>query len=263
MALETDFPERVLALAGVQNFRDYGGYAAQDGRLRTGRLYRSAQHRDADDADLARIAGLDLRAVIDLRGGAEREASPCRRAPDFAARVVFVPGDTAGLAPHLAAAGEATGPAEARAALARGYAEMPFRPNLTAALRLYFEALATEDGPTLVHCAAGKDRTGFAVATFHALMGVHHDDLVADYMLTQLLGRQEARLPAVAASLRKSLGIELGDDAVRELMSVRPEFIDAAFKAIRDRHGDVAAYLGAVADVTPERVRAIRERLVV
>jgi hypothetical protein len=90
---------RNIALAGVPNFRDYGGYACSDGRLKRRMLFRSAQHCDATNADLGRIARIGFADVIDLRGSDERFAAPCRRPEGFSARVHFVDDVTAGLAP--------------------------------------------------------------------------------------------------------------------------------------------------------------------
>ena len=61
---------------GIHNFRDYGGYSAAGGKVRRGVLYRSGQHVAATDEDLAELAALDIRTVIDLRGIAERECPP-------------------------------------------------------------------------------------------------------------------------------------------------------------------------------------------
>lgn len=253
---------RIIACAGIDNFRDYGGYAADGLRLRTGLLYRSAQHRNADAADLVRVAELGLVAVIDLRGEGERSASPCPRPSGFAARVLFVSGDTAGLAPHIAAARDIRDPQQARQAMTAGYADMPFRPRLIAALRLYFQALAFERAPSLVHCAAGKDRTGLAVALLHAALGVHRDDILADYMLTNRTGSSEARFAAGAAVIPGGDGRALPEEAVRVLMSVQPAYIEAAFAAIIDRHGSVGAYLDRELNVTPEQKRRIARNLI-
>ena len=96
---------RVLPLAGVHNFRDYGGYHGADGaRLKTGLLWRSAQHGDASDADLQAIHDLGIAHVIDLRGPSEREMKPCRRHDEFSANVWTYPEETAGLALHSEAA---------------------------------------------------------------------------------------------------------------------------------------------------------------
>ncbi len=79
--------DRILPLEGVGNFRDFGGYATGGGRrIRRGRLYRSAHHAQATDADLEAIAALELAAIVDLRRGEERERMPSRRHEGFAGR---------------------------------------------------------------------------------------------------------------------------------------------------------------------------------
>src|SRR5437764_613427 len=84
--------DRVLALEGIHNFRDFGGYPLTGGgRLARGRLWRSGQHFGATDADLAKVASLGLTAVYDLRSSGERELHPCRRPSDFCARIHFCP----------------------------------------------------------------------------------------------------------------------------------------------------------------------------
>jgi len=156
--------ERVLALEGVHNFRDYGGYATHGGgRVRKGVLWRSGQHFGASEADLERIGRLGLRHVVDLRGTSERERSPCKRSTGFDAKVMFYDGETAGLAPHIEAAGGAVDVVSARRAMLATYEEIAFRPSLTSILRRMFVEALAEEGASLVHCHAGKDRTGIAV----------------------------------------------------------------------------------------------------
>ncbi len=261
MATDCLADRRVLALDGVHNFRDYGGYATPAGRLKMGYLFRSAQHVDATDSDLTAIAALGLATIVDLRGAGERAAAPCRRPQGFAARVFFVDEDTTGLAPHVEAAREAPGAEDARRAMARGYAEMPFRPRMIPILARYFEALATIPGPSLIHCMAGKDRTGLAVALFHAMMGVHRDDIVADYLLTNVAGRTEQRIAAGARRIRASYGEALSESAIRVLMMVEPRYIEAAFAAIDERHGSLDDYLRSELGVTPRRRDAIAARV--
>ena len=261
MATDLLADSRVLPLEGVHNFRDYGGYATPAGRLKAGHLFRSAQHVDATDADLDAIGGLGLAVVIDLRGPGERAAAPCRRPEGFSAPVFFVDEDTTGLAPHVDAARLTPGPDEARRAMMRGYAEMPFRPRMIPILARYFEALATIPGPSLIHCMAGKDRTGLAVALFHAMMGVHRDDIIADYMLTNVAGRAERRIAAGARQIRASYGEGISDPAIRVLMSVDPAYIEAAFAAIDERHGSLDDYLRKELGVTPRRREAIAARV--
>ena len=129
--------ERVLPLAGVHNFRDYGGYAVEGGgRLRDGSLWRSAHHEAATDDDLDALDTLGLETVIDLRGDDEREMHPCRRSENFSARVLFAGGVTAGLAPHLQAAGGTIDVETARDRMIDTYAGMPYRPALVVAAQV-------------------------------------------------------------------------------------------------------------------------------
>ena len=256
--------ERVLPLAGIHNFRDYGGYAVEGGgRLRNGMLWRSAHHQDATDDDLTVVDNLGIETIVDLRGDDERAAHPCRRSTGFSARVLFADGNTAGLAPHLQAAGGTIDNDTARSRMVDVYASMPYRPVLVNTLRLYLSALAEYEAPSLVHCVAGKDRTGFAVAVVHRLLGVHEDDLMQDYLLTNTAGKIEERIAQGGDVIRARYGAEIHDDAIRTLMSVNPIFLDAALATVRRDHGDVASYAEAVLNVTPEMRESLTDKLVV
>lgn len=256
--------ERVLPLAGIHNFRDYGGYAVEGGgRIRGGILWRSAHHQDATDGDLAAIDNLGIETIVDLRGDDERAAHPCRRSAGFSARVLFADGNTAGLAPHLQAAGGTIDNDTARSRMVDVYASMPYRPVLVNTLRLYLSALAEYEAPSLVHCVAGKDRTGFAVAIVHRLLGVHEDDLMQDYLLTNSVGKIEERIAQGGDVIRARYGAEIHDDAIRTLMSVNPIFLDAALTTVRRDHGDIPTYAEAVLNFTPDMRQALTDKLVV
>ena len=248
---------RVLKLDGVHNFRDYGGYPAAGGtRVKSGMLWRSAQHGDASDQDLDQIEALGIATVIDLRGPSERASKPCRRHPNFSAQVFSYPEETAGLALHTEAADGVITAAEARAAMLRLYEGIPFRENLVPMLRCYFEVLLRAEGPSLVHCVAGKDRTGFAVALAQRALGVAHEDIVADYVLTNQAGNIEARIADGATQIRARHGA-ISDDTIRTLMGVEADYLTTAFDRASARHGSLDAYLADVVGIDA----AARERL--
>lgn len=252
---------RILPLEGINNFRDYGHYlVAGGGRVRRGLLWRSGQHVAASDADLEQVAAIRLATVIDLRGDSERQANPCRRHPDFAAQVLTCDGETAGLASHIDAGAGVLTEGDARAAMRRLYAEMPYRPNLVGVLCAYFAALADCEGPSLIHCFAGKDRTGFAVALTHHILGVHPDDAMEDYLLTNVATRGRG-IPGTAGE-GTSTYARLGEAAARALTGVHASYLDAAHAALRESHGSIDAYLEAVLGVDAARRARIRERLV-
>ncbi len=253
---------RVLPLKAVHNFRDYGHYPASGGRLRGGLLYRSAQHADATPDDLDRISSLELATVIDLRGNHERRHHPCRRPEGFAAEVIFHDGETAGMPPHLQAELANMDEAGMRRATAAIYRNLPMRKGLLEVFGRYFEVLAGRDGASLVHCLAGKDRTGIAVALFHRIMGVHHDDMMADYLLTNSAGDQDARIGAAAKSVRARYG-NLSDDALRVIMGVAPEYLDNAFAAIIEKYGSLENFMEAELGVDAARREVLRQKFVI
>lgn len=249
---------RVLKLDGVHNFRDYGGYDTVDGAaVKRGLLWRSAQHGDASDADLDAIHALGVTTVIDLRGPSERTAKPCRRHEDFAAEVLAHPDETAGLALHTEAADGVVTADEARAAMIRLYDGIAFRPNLVPMLRAYFDVLEKASGPSLVHCVAGKDRTGWAVAMAQHALGIPRDAIMEDYLLTNTAGNIEARIAAGATQIREKHGA-ISDDTIRALMGVDADYLNAAFRAAEERHGDLDRYLEEVLGVDAPRREALR-----
>jgi protein tyrosine/serine phosphatase len=256
---------RVLAMTGIHNFRDYGGYGARNGQLRKGVLWRSGQHSEATTEDLEKVHALQIATVIDLRGDSERAANRCLRHPEFEGSVLFHPGETAsaaGRAAHEEMARDVRTADDARQAMLALYETLPYRPVLVGTYRLYMRTLAEQPSPSLLHCLAGKDRTGVAAALVHALLGVHHDDIVADYLLTNSAGNAEDRIEAGARHVREGFGIRMDDAAVRVLMGVETPFLERAFAAIEARHGSVEAYAEEVLGVTPQVLAAMEANLV-
>lgn len=237
--------ERVLSLQGVHNFRDAGGYALSGGgRMRRRMVWRSGQHHAATDADLDRIAALDLASVFDLRSSRERASHPCRRPPEFSAHVVLCADPETRHAPHVAASKGLRGRTvqSTRDSLARNYARIVFRPELQVMIRNWFAMLGEGQGPSLVNCMAGKDRTGIAVALLHAAIGVHPDDILADYLLTNTAGDVEARIASGAATVRAITG-PLDEAVLRVLMGVEAAYLESAWAAIDERYGSRDTYL--------------------
>lgn len=251
--------DRVLALEGVHNFRDCGGYAVSGGgRLRRGVLWRSGQHHGATDSDLEAIAGLGFASVFDLRTSKERDIYPCRRPHGFAGNVFCCDDPVRADAPHIAAAqttrqrtAEST-----RESLVRNYRGICFRPELQAMMRRYLSRLAEGQGASLINCMAGKDRTGIAVAMLHLSVGVHRDDVIEDYLLTNTAGDPEARIAAGAQTIHAIAG-RLDEKVLRVLMAVEPEYLETAFAAIEEQHGSIDGYLDEALGMDA----AARERL--
>jgi protein tyrosine/serine phosphatase len=248
---------------GIHNLRDYGGYAVPGGgRVRTGVLLRSGQHIEASDADLDLIHALDIRTVIDLRGTSEREGFPCRRHPNFAAHVIAYDGETTNSPPHEGGGGRVVmTPQKARERMLAVYTRMPVNPAMIDIFRCYFKALDESEGASLVHCFAGKDRTGIAASLLLHVLGVHHDDIVAEFLLTNaaptraILERQS--LPRMQAHYGA-----IEPEALHNLMGVLPEYLDTYIAKVTEDHGSLDAYLATTLGVDSARKERLRAKLV-
>ncbi len=251
-----------LPLEGIHNFRDYGGYAIPGGtRVRSGLLFRSGQHMEASDEDLGTLQELDIRTIIDLRGTSERTNFPCKRHPEFKADVLAYDGETSNSPPHEALGGKGMSAELALERMIKVYTRMPVNPAMIDMFTRYFAALAEREGGSLVHCFAGKDRTGIAASLLLYVLGVHRDDITAEFLRTNeapsqhILERQS--LPRMEAHYGT-----IPPDALRNLMGVRPEYIETYFSEIIRDHGSIDTYLAETLGVDDTRKARLRERLV-
>jgi protein-tyrosine phosphatase len=258
-------PARVLPLVGGCNFRDCGGYETADGaRVRWGRLYRSGLLARLSAAAAAQVQALGIRAVCDLRRTTERALHPN---PSFGAEVHRFEWDSEQESSPIRdrAFANSTDAAAVQAAMLTMYERLPF--GLQPRLAGVFAALDhAAPGAAIVHCTAGKDRTGVAVALVLESLGVRRDEVVEDYTLTntavdlrsQLLGRDGsgAGLAATAEPI-----LALSAMAQEAMLAARPEYILASLNAIEARHGSVRQYLLDELALEPVMLERLRERL--
>ena len=255
--------ERLRRFEAIDNFRDFGDYAGVAGRhVRPGRLFRSAHQARATEADLAALEALNLGVVVDLRRPSERRGQPSRRPEGFAARLIESAHDDGGEAPHMTFLKAADLTEESgRAFMTDTYRRLPFEASHIDLFRRYFEALAESDRPVLIHCAAGKDRTGLLAALTHHLLGVGHDDLMTDYLLTNTAVDLEGQAGFIAERLKTMTGRTASHAAVVAFLGVAPEFLDAAISEMTTAHGSVDGYLEVALGIDATRRDRIVERL--
>jgi protein tyrosine/serine phosphatase len=252
-----------IELEGVINFRDFGGYAGADGRrVRRGRLFRSGHHTVATDADLARLAELDLALIVDLRRHAERSRDPARRpAPCRAAVLEHAGPPDEGTAPHLAFLAEmGAGGEHVAERMIDGYRSYAVDPHYVALHRDYFARLAEAEGAVLVHCHAGKDRTGVLCALTLHVLGASREDVFADYLTSNAYMRPDARVRELARAFEKIHRKPMTEALLWEVIKVDAAYLEAFMAAVETGYGGLDPYLEAEIGVTPARRAKIRER---
>lgn len=250
---------RVLGLEGASNFRDFGGYATGDGRrVRWRHLYRSNKLSELTEGDRARLDALGIHTIFDLRVRPEREADPTSWThPELIVRT-FPPGDKRPLA-EMAAAYDPD-EAGARALMREFYGSMP-----RTMAHVFGEVLRTvADGatPCIVHCSAGKDRTGIACALILTALGVPRETVLEDYALTQILRRPESDMArAVAPGRHERLRARFSPEAIAVMMAAHADYLGHAFEAMEADHGSVRGYIRERLEVDEQTLDRLAERL--
>ena len=255
-----------MDLEGIVNFRDFGGVPGAGGRrVRSDLLFRSGHHASATDSDLRSLEALDFALFVDLRRPPERLRDPARRPNAPHAEVIEHQGPTEhAVAPHLAFLSEpGATPERVTEQMIVGYRYYPFDPHYVAVYRDYFPRLADLNGPVLINCHAGKDRTGFLCALTLHVLGVPHTNIVDDYLATNRQNRADERLAEMAAQFETNHGHAPSEALLRRMMSVDQVYLEAAFHAIAEIHGDTDSYLSEVVGLGPQLRDRIRARLLV
>ncbi len=249
----------------LPNGRDVGGLRTEDGRLlRSGVLLRSALPRDATHTAALEAAG--VRHAIDLRTREERERQPVA----LAAGMTLLEADVLADEPD---AGAASLGAIAKAALngdhsaldpdrlheifESGYRSFVTLDSARTATGTVLRHLATADeGATLVHCTAGKDRTGWVVAVTLTAVGVPWADVMADYL------RSGPEVLALFAPYRDKLAAQGMDvTGMERAVSVFPQYLEASRDEVLSAHGSWDAYVSQGLGVSQDEVAALRTRL--
>jgi protein-tyrosine phosphatase len=249
----TSSSDEILRLASADNFRDVAGpgYATQDGgRVRRGVFFRSNELR-LDDADHDALAGLGLRAVLDLRSKPEIERHPDAEVPG----ATWHNFDVSGIPMEQVA--ELRDRSSAVELMDRVYRSFVDSAESREEFGGLFRQLAT-GGPQLFHCTAGKDRTGWVAALLLHVAGVDDPTIESDYLLTNALtGGSRARVEAEIVS-------HLGPDrlaAFEPTMVADIEYLRSGYAAVEDRYGDRTTYLREGLGLDDDVVGTLRELL--
>lgn len=228
--------ERKLDLEGTPNFRDLGGYQGHEGRkLRWGKLYRSSKLSALSEKDRNYVRRLGLTLICDFRQVLEQELEPTALGDGHLhtlASLPVMPGSSQSFLQSLHNGIIAVDDA----AKFMEDTNRDFVINQMPQYAEMFQLLLQGDRPTLIHCASGKDRTGFGAALILDVLGVDEDAIVEDYLLTNRYLPIDREIERLSATFTDHSGASISEHVLRPMLEVRPEYIRACFEEIRQRY---------------------------
>jgi protein tyrosine/serine phosphatase len=244
-------PARFIDVEGVLNFRDGGGYATTEGnRIRWRRVFRAGALHEATPASATLVRNeLGVRSIIDLRFASELERAGTlgliAEPPVAHHPLSIIPDGGSAKLDELHGRGISAG--RYGAYLQVGADKFAQEFHLLAQAETY---------PVIIHCSAGKDRTGVSLALLQDLLGVDHQTIREDYDLTnRSLDGLMARVTAAGRPIE-------GDtvEQHQQLYGAPPAAIAGFLEHLKSEHGSARAYLESVG-VTSAELDAIRDQL--
>jgi protein-tyrosine phosphatase len=262
MTASTSTPSALRAApAGLHNFRNLGGLAAADGRIVGANvLYRSAGLHRLEAPAWDELTACGLRLICDLRGRNEIEQAPTRVPAGVRMLALDIRNDVRSDPQLMRSLVASPDQASARALMLTIYRRLP--GAFANRLGRLFDALIDADVPALLHCAAGKDRTGFAVAMLLHALGVPRQSILEDYLRSQTdLGADDPRIPGMLEHFRTTLGVEFSARTIVPIFDVTPNYLQAAFDWIELEHGGPDAWLREACGLDTPRRERLRDAL--
>lgn len=235
----TNKPVRLLPLEGAYNVRDLGGYKTIQGKqVKWHRIIRADDLHNLTESDLKLLSGIPIRSYIDFRSDEEMisapDKTPCSLKNYFhlkidPASIIDLKKISAAQTPKLL---------EDINRIFVNHCQDIFR-------RFFHILMNTDNIPLLFHCSAGKDRTGFAAALVLASLGVDKETIIHDYLLS-------------ATYLKGKYHVEIEKNpALEPLMTVKREYIEAAFQFINSEYGSMENYLTKNLEVDIARMQTL------
>ncbi len=240
---------RQIKLEGSLNVRDIGGYATADGRTtRWGRFFRSDSLHSLTADDQAKLLALHLTTIIDLRRQDEVERDPNLLATNPAIHYYNLP------ILNSAISAPTDHPLREVTSLEQVYTGM--LDHFQAPLKIVFDQIADgADAPVLVHCTAGKDRTGIVIGLLLDLVNVPRQTIIEDYAMTA-----ELIAPLLDALRQKAILTGLDVDRHERMLECHPENMAAFLAHLHDTYGGAEAYLKLIG-LDDSKINALKDAL--
>jgi protein-tyrosine phosphatase len=250
--------ERKIHLLGSPNFRDLGGYPSRDGRhLRWGKIFRSGKLSTLGREDIAAINRLGLTLVCDFRQVIEQQLDPSQLGDKQGTALhglAIAPGSTEDFMSNLL-----DGIIDLEDSMA--FMQTMNRDFVINHLHQYarmFELMLEQEHKVLIHCAAGKDRTGFAAALILDVLGVEEEAIIEDYLLTNQYFPVDEELERLSKAFTDRSGKSIPEKIMRPLLEVHPDYIKACFHEIDQRYNSRQHFYQTALGLDKEKTETLR-----
>ncbi len=252
-----------IPLEGCRNFWDIGGYPIDDTKIvRPRMIYRSGRLSGLNSKDLEKFGTLGIRTVIDLRSPDESAEQPDPIEDGNECRIIHIPISTEGLGKKQVVdifRRASNGEIDTHQNMIDGYRQFPM--EMHKGLRKVLDILLDElSYPVLMHCTAGKDRTGFVAAVLLGTAGCDEKTIIADYM-NYKRENLDADAKRYASSFAK-YGVEVQVESTYPYLLAKEEYIRAMLESISEKWGSISGYLDKHIGFTGDMQRRIRDFLI-
>jgi protein-tyrosine phosphatase len=251
--------ERQLPFEGTKNFRDMGGYQSLNGRrVKWGLLYRSGRLSDLTEQDLKYFSVLNIGLICDFRRKEEQNKSPNRLPEENSTKTsnLTIGAGSAKSFMDKIKSGK-TGSDDMMSMMEKIYRDFVHKHSAPYA-EMFKYLLENGNCATLIHCTAGKDRTGFGAAIILSALGVDRETIFHDYLLTTRYFPIDLEIKRMAENHNMTNNKYL--DAIRPAFEVHPEYLQAAFDEIEKKYETIENYLSMALGVTKEVCEELQER---
>ncbi len=249
---------RLLPMDGAFNTRELGGYKTTDGKsVKWGMLFRSDKLSDLSENDQLYLQSLGIKRIVDFRSEGEKTEDPniIPEGINYIETPINVDG---AMRSKIEAVLKGETKKEIKSFLVDANKE--FVTNYTSVYEDFLRGLIDEDGPTLFHCTAGKDRAGFAAAITLIALGVSKEDVIEDYMKTNIFTKD--KIDEMIDKIKLMSLYQADAEILRPLIGVERIYIETAFKTAEEKYGSLENFIREGLNISDEEIQILRNKFV-
>ena len=249
---------RLLPMDGAFNTRELGGYKTTDGKsVKWGMLFRSDKLSDISENDQLYLQSLGIKRIVDFRSKGEKTEDPdiIPEGINYIETPINVDG---AMRSKIEAVLKGETKKEIKSFLVDANKE--FVTNYTSVYEDFLRGLIDEDGPTLFHCTAGKDRAGFAAAITLIALGVSKEDVIEDYMKTNIFTKD--KIDEMIDKIKLMSLYQADAEILRPLIGVERIYIETAFKTAEEKYGSLENFIREGLNISDDEIQILRNKFV-